>query len=238
MNSRRGKPIFYTLLASSLIIVLYLYIKHINPSTDTETIMVCLAIFTAVAFFLEYHQNSLLNEAQFVIDLNNQFLNEGKLAEVEHDLEQFYYGVRQGKDIETLKGKLLKDYSPNKPEHQNLVNYLVHLEGVASLVNKGMLRLSSISDLMAYRYFLAVNNPAVQELELCEFSDYYQEIIELYPAWVKKLKRDEERKLKKKSKKEGRRRIKKNRKENATTSIPMYATRLDAALKKYEEDKK
>lgn len=78
-----------------------IYIKHTNPSTDTETVMVCLAIFTAVAFFLEYHQNSLLNEAQFVIDLNNQFLNEGKLANVEHDLEMYYNAVRTGKN--TLK---------------------------------------------------------------------------------------------------------------------------------------
>ena len=80
MNRRRGKPIFYTVCASVLIIAIFLYIKHTNPSTDSETVMVCLAIFTAVAFFLEYHQNSLLNEAQFVIDLNNQFLNEGNLG--------------------------------------------------------------------------------------------------------------------------------------------------------------
>ena len=52
--------------------------------------MACLAIFTAVAFFLEYHQNNKLNEAQFVIDLNNQFLNEGKMASVEHDLEKYF----------------------------------------------------------------------------------------------------------------------------------------------------
>lgn len=52
--------------------------------------MACLAIFTAVAFFLEYHQNNKLNEVQFVIDLNNQFLNEGKMSLVEHDLERYF----------------------------------------------------------------------------------------------------------------------------------------------------
>lgn len=54
----------------------------------------------------------------------------------------------------------------DKPDRQSLVNYLVHLEGVATLVNTGVLRLKTINDLMAYRYFIAVNNPVVQELEL------------------------------------------------------------------------
>lgn len=51
MNRRRGKPIFYTLFASVLNIAVFLYIKHTNPSADTETVMVCLAIFSAVVFF-------------------------------------------------------------------------------------------------------------------------------------------------------------------------------------------
>ena len=61
-------------------------------------------------------------------------------------------------------------------KHQDLVNYLVHLEGVAALVNNGVLRISAINDLMAYRFFIAVNNPVVQELELKPFKEYYKGI--------------------------------------------------------------
>ena len=177
--------------------------------------MACLAIFTAVAFFLEYHQNNKLNEAQFVIDLNNQFLNEGKMASVEHDLEKYYNATSspqlssdssllstdsEGDDSEDAEkteagGKLKKieddlrtKYSMEKDEHQDLVNYLVHLEGVASLINNGMLRIFAVSDLMAYRFFIAVNNPVVQELELKPFKDYYKGIYKLYPVWAKKMK--------------------------------------------------
>ena len=56
------------------------------------------------------------------------------------------------------------------------------------LVNNGVLRISAINDLMAYRFFIAVNNPVVQELELKPFKDYYKGIYKLYPVWAKKLK--------------------------------------------------
>lgn len=186
--------------------------------------MACLAIFTAVAFFLEYHQNNKLNEAQFVIDLNNQFLNEGKMASVEHDLEKYFNaaspssssthsrssapppsypsstddgklaGKEAGKeeahetDKEAIAKELRTKYAMENKKHQDLVNYLVHLEGVAALVNNGVLRISAINDLMAYRFFIAVNNPVVQELELKPFKEYYKGIYKLYPEWAKKLK--------------------------------------------------
>lgn len=185
MNHRRNRPILITLIVSTLIICAYLYLKHKNPNTDTETIMACLAIFTAVAFFLEYHQNNKLNEAQFVIDLNNQFLNEGNMAGVEHELEKYFNSGSKDKAAEELQ----QTFAPEKKKHQDLVNYLVHLEGIATLVNNGTLRLSAINDLMSYRFFLAMNNPVVQELELLRFRDYYREIIKLYPAWVKRMKR-------------------------------------------------
>ena len=174
--------------------------------------MACLAIFTAVAFFLEYPQNNKLNEAQFVIDLNNQFLNEGKMASVEHDLEKYFNAASRSPSsttstspsstddekmnekmnaeeagIEAISKELRTKYAMESRKHQDLVNYLVHLEGVAALVNNGVLRISAINDLMAYRFFIAVNNPVVQELELKPFKEYYKGIYRLYPEWTKKM---------------------------------------------------
>lgn len=147
--------------------------------------MVCLAIFTAVAFFLEYHQNNKLNEAQFVIELNNQFFNEGKMPTVEFDLERYFVAKKK----ENVAAELRAKYGPDNEAHQDLVNYLVHLEGIADLVNNGMLWISSIHDLMAYRFFIAVNNSVMRELELDEFPEYYQDIHALYPVWKKLMAR-------------------------------------------------
>ena len=75
-------------------------------------------------------------------------------------------------------------YRIDGPDRQNLVNYLVHLEGIASLVNTGVLRLETITDLMAYRYFIAVNNPIVKELELKPYAAFYQGIYMIYDSWA------------------------------------------------------
>ena len=67
---------------------------------------------------------------------------------------------------------------------------------------KNVLRLSVIDDLMAYRYFIAVNNPVVQKVELIPYQDYYQGLIKLFSKWAEMNK-----------------------------SMPMPKTRLDLVLK-------
>lgn len=119
---------------------------------------------------------------------------------VEHDLEMYF---THPKEREKYEGEFLKKYALEEKAYQDFVNYLVHLEGMAALINDGVLRLSAINDLMAYRYFIAVNNPVVQEFELIPYQDYYQGLIRLFPKWARKNK----------------------------YSMPMIETRLDKVLK-------
>lgn len=63
------------------------------------------------------------------------------------------------------------------------MNYLVHLEGIATIVNNGVLHLDIIDDLMAYRYFIAVNNPDVQKLELVPYKNFYKGCFDIYDTW-------------------------------------------------------
>ena len=182
MNRRR--PLILTILVSVLVIAAYLLFRD-KTTTTTTIIMDCLAIITGIAFFLEYHQNNKLEEAQFIIDLNNQFINEGSISEVEHDLEMYW---THPDNKEQWKEEFLEKYALEEPTHQDFINYLVHLEGIAALVNDGVLRLSAINDLMAYRYFLAANNPVVQDFELLPYRDYYQGIFQVYSSWARKNK--------------------------------------------------
>lgn len=191
------KPIILTAIGSVLIIAAYLCFRC--NSIETSIIMDCLAIVTAVAFFLEYHQNNKVNEGHFVIDLNNQFTSDAKMSAVEHDLEMYY---THPNEREKYEKEFLEKYALEKLEHQDFINYLVYLEGVAAIVNAGVVRLSAIDDLMAYRYFIAVNNPVVQKFELVPYQEYYQGLIKLFKKWAEK-----------------------------NTSMPMAETRLDLVLK-------
>lgn len=153
----------------------------------TETVATIIAIIAAVAFWLEYHENKLLNEAQFVMELNEQFLSDSHLSRVEWELEKYYNHFRKGKLTEDYCKTFEEQFNLEKQERQHLVNYLVHLECIAALVKKGILHLDAIEDLMSYRYFVAVNNPVVQKLELLEYSDYYKGCFGIYDAWTSDL---------------------------------------------------
>lgn len=155
----------------------------------TETLATILAIIAAVAFWLEYHENKLLNEAKFIMELNEQFLSDSNLSEVEWELEKYFNRYRKNELTEGYEEEFEKKFALEKRERQHLVNYLVHLEGIAALVNNGVIHLDAIDDLMSYRYFVAVNNPIVQKLELLEYPEYYKGCIGIYDAWVEELLR-------------------------------------------------
>lgn len=152
---RHRRPYYISILAMVLFIGLYFAMRRYNASDASELVVTILVIIAGVAFWLEYHHNSQINEAEFIVELNNQFLINGKLGQVEHNLERYNDLVRRGKTTEAaLFTKELEEsiYAMEKEDRQYLVNYLVHLEGIATLVNTGVLRLSTINDLMAYRY--------------------------------------------------------------------------------------
>jgi hypothetical protein len=55
---------------------------------------------------------------------------------------------------------------------------------MCSLINRDILTLDIIDNLFSYRFFLAVNNPYVQEKELVLEKDYYVGIFSIYQKWV------------------------------------------------------
>jgi len=155
----------------------------------TDIITTILAIVAAVSFWLEYKNGEKVKQAELIMELNHQFISDSDLSLVEWELEKYYLRHREakqsGKDVQELE--LGIDFGIEARERQRLVNYLVHLEGIATLVNEGILHLEAITNLMAYRYFIAVNNPIVQEKELIPYQDYYQGCFMVYKNWSETL---------------------------------------------------
>ena len=176
------------ILISIILICIYLLCQFFWPwEYITEMVATIIAIVAAVAFWLEYHENKLLNEAQFIMELNEQFLGNENLSEIEWELEKYYARNQKHKLTKDYCMEFEKQFDLDNRKRQHLVNYLVHLEGIAALVNNGVIHLDAIDDLMSYRYFIAVNNPIVQDLELLEYPDYYKGCIGIYEDWVNEL---------------------------------------------------
>lgn len=150
----------------------------------SDIVTTATALVAAVAIWLELKQEKSLNEAEFVMELNSQFVNNPVMVKVEHKLEIYYYywKMNDGNNVSNLHLDL--DLDIKESDRQDLVNYLVYLEGLAAMVRSGVIHLEAIDDLFAYRFFIAVNNPVVYETELKEYADYYQGCFWLREEWT------------------------------------------------------
>lgn len=111
-------------------------------------------------------------EAQFILEYNRSFIENPELCRIEHYLEEKITGDKS-KEIKNLY-----------KERQAIINYLVYLSGIASCVHGKNLEIKYIDNLFAYRFFIAMNNPEVQNLELVSYAVYYRGCYQLYEDWV------------------------------------------------------
>lgn len=186
----RKRPYIATMIA---LVALFLVGRfYITESAYVEIITTVLAIIAAVAFWMEFRSNERINEAQLIMELNDQFISNPQFNKVELELEKYYAAYKaakqQGQDVSRIPFGI--DLDVFDEDRQSVINYLVHLEGVAALVNEGVLHLNVITDLMAYRYFIAVNNPVVQKKELYPYQDYYRGCFRIYEKWSEALGED------------------------------------------------
>ena len=142
---KNGGKINIYIILMIIIAVAYLICQHFcDWERLTETVATIIAIISAVAFWLEYRDNKLLNEAQFIMELNEQFIGDGNLSNIERELEKYYILYRKDELTEEYKKEFEEKFDSKNPDRQYLINYLVHLECIAALVNNGVIRLNKI----------------------------------------------------------------------------------------------
>ena len=115
------------------------------------------------------------------------------MTKIEHELELYYNQFmivknNLGRDLsaDDINGiRLGINLSRTSEDCQTLIDYLVYLESLAVMVENGVIRIQDVDDLFSYRFFLAVNNPVVQEHELLPFSDFYRGTYRLCKRWRK-----------------------------------------------------
>lgn len=189
MNNKEKKyyiAIFIVVLAY-LVTTFFLDIEPLSKRITTVT-----ALVSAVAFWLQFKRTERLNESNYIMNLNNQFISNKDMTLVEHELELYFnqYTLMVNDKSSPDPGVVSRmtlgiSQSRTSDECQKLINYLVYLEALAALVDRQVIHLDVIDDLFSYRFFLAVNNPVVQENELIPYSDFYQGIFRLSEYWVK-----------------------------------------------------
>ena len=162
---------YRTIIIVLVIAAAYVLLNYqFDLGTITQSISTISLLAGVVALAVQLKREQDLNEAQFITEYNDRFTTDPKMVNIEMKLEKF------------SKSPLTEIDFPDA-ERQDLINYLVYLEGLAALVSRDVLRIPIIDNLFAYRYFLAVNNPKVQELELNPDGEYYKGVFCIYEPW-------------------------------------------------------
>lgn len=179
---------YYILIV--VLISLYWILTHtvIDTPAFSTLITTTTALIAAVTFWMQLKRTQNLNEANFIMNLNKQFLDSKELTKIEHKLEVFANTVGKSEDYTGIQLDLA--LAPNGEDRQPLINYLVYMESLAAIIQRGVMQLGIVDDLFAYRFFLAINNPIVQDEELIKFKPYYQGCFKLAKEWTAKLQEE------------------------------------------------
>lgn len=179
----------YSLIAFVVVVALSDTVRHIflllgYSSETSELVSGLLEATTAVVgtAFVAYQLGQTnddarrardIEEASFLLELNKSFIENEDMVHVEQDLERNWLGTLGRESLITDKNR------------QNFINYLVYLEGIAPFILRDILHFETIDDLMAYRFYLAVNNPELQKDQLIAFPEYYRGCFKLYAKWTR-----------------------------------------------------
>lgn len=175
-QNQREKKFYYAIV---VVLVLYLILSNIfDRDIVTKTFTTSTTLIAAVAFWLQFKRTESINESNFILNMNNQFINNKSMTEIEHYLELFYTEhemlytnkglVPSREDLCDLELELNLDR--RSMQRQQLIDYLVYLEALSALIERNVLHMDVIDNLFSYRFFLAINNPIVQEAELFPYA--------------------------------------------------------------------
>lgn len=134
-------------------------------------ITIITAIIGAVALFVQFKKDKELNKANFMLEYNKTFYNDYNLTDLFNVLDNYESSPEKSFDYDKYQG--------------DVARYLQWLESIASLIERGVIDFYMMDNVLAYRFFIFVNNPIIQEKELIPYYKYERGIFYLYEKWHK-----------------------------------------------------
>lgn len=126
-----------------------------------------IAAFSVSAIIYQLNQSKRIQEAEFIIHLNQAFVENAGYARVYEELEK----SRQ----ESREAKLTR---------VEISNYLTFFETVYILLSQKAISIKNLDDLFAYRFFLAIHDKTIQEMKLVESPYNFRNIYYLEKVWT------------------------------------------------------
>ncbi len=121
------------------------------------------AVVGALAIWFELRRSKELAQGEFVVNLNNSFsVND---------------------DVKSLYKKLIDGAPLTEEDRMGVVEYLTFFETVYILISREVVKIDIINDLFAFRFFTAINNQDLRDMELITDRQFYRNIYRLDKIW-------------------------------------------------------
>lgn len=158
--SRRTMPLILSIV---LVVSAVIYLTAMRTPL-TDSIAAVTALVGALAIWFQMKRSKDMEEGTFIVGLNDSFLgNEG---------------------IRDIYRKLVSGIALQEEDRVNIVEYLTFFETICVLYRRGLVDMAVLDNLFSYRFFLVVNSPDVQRMELLPDAAYYKNLYTLDYLWT------------------------------------------------------
>jgi len=126
-----------------------------------------------VGLLYQFNREKNINEAEFVLNINDSFITNESLMKIYKKLEE-----------SKAEGQKTDPFTDD--EITLIANYLSFFEPFYGLLKQKVVKFSAI-DQLAYRFFLATNNKFVQRVSLCRpgYESAWKDLYKLHHLWKK-----------------------------------------------------
>ena len=182
---KTNRLIFALLFIFLLIILSSFAINNDKTKLDRVTASVDIAAKIAamgglLGILYQFMRERDLSEAQFVVNLNQDFINSSTISRI--------YQLLEASKVDKQKQNPFTD-----KDIIDMANYLSFFEPFYGLIQRHIVQLKTIDPILAYRFFLATNNKFFQEMLLCKSGKEvaWRDIYLLHQIWKKYRKERE-----------------------------------------------
>jgi len=156
-------------IAVALIAIAAIAIWFDTKNIVATVVTVGTAILGATAIWIQMAKNKEINTAGFILNLNEHFV----ATKSDSGLLEFFDKHFSEEDPPPIPEELKR----------GVKTYLRWIRDIVNLVNRKVVSLPAIDSPLGYKFFIIVNNPHVQEMEINKYSEYYYPFYECYKKW-------------------------------------------------------
>lgn len=176
------------LLRVSLVLFIFVVLFSISVffefySVVFDIITVMTAIIGAYYIWLEFRRSRDLEEANFILTLNENFNSNQSIQDASKVVRKSDPTINKKYFLAKSKEEKQKYLYINDDENFKLMPYFTFFETMNLLIKRKIIDISIIDELFTLRFFEAADNPVIQDIKIATYKHHYRNIYELHNAW-------------------------------------------------------